>query len=316
MSPELLALGECMVELFADGPLGEAKRFHRSYGGDTLNVLVAAARLGTSAGYITKVGDDAFADYLLSSWRAEGIDTTHARRVPGQNGLYVISLRADGERDFTYYRAGSAASTLGPEDLPLGAIRTARALHVSGISQAISPNCRAAVLAAARGAHEAGVLVSYDPNFRAQLWSANEARRAMDEVLPYVDIALPSAPEEAQALLGTSEPERIAQYFHKAGARYVGVKLAGEGGFVSVTGGESAFVPAQAPRGVVDTTGAGDAFDGAFLYGLLRGLGAASSAKLAALVSGISVGERGAIPGLPRREEVAPLAAEQGVTLL
>ena len=310
MSPELLALGECMVELYADGPLGQAQRFHRSYGGDTLNALVAAARLGANTGYITKVGDDPFAGYLLSSWQNEGIDTTHARRVPGQNGLYFISLLDDAERDFTYYRTGSAASTLSPDELPMDAIRSARILHVSGISQAISLSCRAAVLAAARAARDAGALVSYDPNFRARLWSQDEAREALTELLPCIDIAFPSAPDEAQALLGTAEPERIARYFHDGGVRYVGVKLGRDGCFVSEAEGDSAFVPAHKPERVVDTTGAGDAFDGAFLYGMLRGQSALSSARLAALVGGLSVSKRGAIPGLPSRDAVAPLAAK------
>lgn len=315
MNPELLAFGECMVELYADGPLGQANRFQRSYGGDTLNTLVAAARLGAATGYITKVGDDPFADYLLSSWQEEGIDTTHAQRVPGQNGLYFITLLEDADRDFTYYRTGSAASTFSSEDLPHDAIRRARIFHVSGISQAISPGCRAAVLAAARTASDAGVLVSYDPNFRARLWSQEDAREALEELLPYIDIAFPSAPEEAQALLGATEPESVARYFHHGGVRYVGVKLGPDGCFISESNGSSTLVAPHMPERILDTTGAGDAFDGAFLYGLLRGLDANASAALAALVSGLSVAKRGAIPGLPTHQEVAPLATEAGITL-
>ncbi|MCX6020240.1 MAG: PfkB family carbohydrate kinase, partial [Chloroflexi bacterium] len=131
--PDMLALGECMVELFCDGPISAAPVFHKSFGGDTLNTLAAAARLGASTGYLTRVGDDPFGSYLLDAWAAEGIATERAHRVPGFNGLYFISLLEGGEREFTYYRAGSAASTMTPGDFPPAAFAGARLLHVSGI---------------------------------------------------------------------------------------------------------------------------------------------------------------------------------------
>jgi 2-dehydro-3-deoxygluconokinase len=301
--PAILSLGECMVELFSGGPIARAASFHKAYGGDSLNTLVAAARLGTSTGYITRLGDDPFASFLLEGWRAEGIDTSHARLVEGFNGLYFISLLPGGEREFTYYRRGSAASTMTPADLDAAYIGGARVLHVSGISQAISPSCRETVVAAVRLAREQGVLVSYDPNLRRKLWpSLAEARAAVQEVLPFADIVLPSAPEEIAELLEVRTPEEGVESLWRAGVGTVAVKL-GDKGCLLGHDGRLVAVPPFVPETAVDATGAGDAFDGAFLHGLVSGLSPEEAARLAVVCAALSLRKRGALGGLPHREE-------------
>lgn len=301
--PDLLALGECMVELFSEEPLAEAPAFVKTFGGDTCNVLVAAARMGTTTGYITRVGDDPFGPFLRQSWQREGIDISQVRVVDGYNGLYLISLLPGGEREFVYYRQGSAASTLQPEDLDEPAIAAAKVLHVSGISQAVSPTSRATVLAAAQMAHRHGVRVSYDPNLRQRLWSLAEAQAALAELLPYIRIALPSAPDESALLIGERDPERVAAYFLAAGAELVAVKCGSDGVLVA-QGGESTAVAAHVPDQVRDTSGAGDVFDGAFLHGLIAGMSPARAARLGVVAAGLKVRGRGAIASQPRREEV------------
>ncbi len=294
--PDIISLGECMVELYSEEPIARAGSFHRAYGGDTLNTLVAAARLGASTGYVTRVGDDPFAAFLLESWRAEGIDVSHARLVEGFNGLYFISLLPDGEREFTYYRRGSAASTMTPADLDPASIGGARVLHVSGIS-------RETVLAAVRLAREQGVLVSYDPNLRRKLWpSLAEARAALHEVLPLADIVLPSAPEEMTELLDARTPEEGVERLWAAGVGTVAAKL-GEKGCLLGHDGRLLAIPPFVPEAVVDATGAGDAFDGAFLHGLVSGLSPEEAARLAVVCAGLSLRSRGAIGGLPYRDE-------------
>ncbi|MBI4497679.1 MAG: sugar kinase [Chloroflexi bacterium] len=297
-----------MVELFCDGPLAEATTFHKSFGGDTLNTLVAAARLGTATGYLTRVGDDPFAPYLLGSWEREGVDTSQARRVPGFNGLYFISLLAGGEREFTYYRAGSAASTVTPEDLDSAYLARARLFHTSGISQALSPTSRSAVLAACRLARAAGVGVSFDPNLRLRLWpSLAEARAALEEVLPLVTVALPSGPEEVGQLLGTTDPGAAVRFFLDRGVEVVALKLGAQGCLVaSRTAPEPVAVPTP-PVTSLDTTGAGDAFNGGLLHGLLSGLTPVQAALLGVATASLKVRGRGAIASLPSRQEAYAL---------
>jgi len=301
--PDIISLGECMVELFSEEPIAQARSFHKACGGDTLNTLVAAARLGASTGFVTRVGDDPFGAFLLESWRGEDIDVSHARLVEGFNGLYFISLLPGGEREFTYYRRGSAASTMTPADLDPVYIGGARVLHVSGISQAISPSCRETVLAAVRLAREQGVRVSYDPNLRRKLWpSLAEARAAVQEVLPFADIVLPSAPEEITELLDVGSAEKGVERLWAAGVGTVAVKL-GDKGCLLGYDGRLVAVPAYVPEAVVDATGAGDAFDGAFLHGLVSGLSPEEAAQLAVVCAGLSLRKRGAIGALPHRDE-------------
>lgn len=302
--PQIIALGECMVELYAKGPLTKAPTLHRAYGGDTLNVLVAAARLGSTTGYITRVGNDPFTPFLLASWRKEGIDTSQVKVVEGQNGLYIISSGEMGRREFLYYRRGSAATTLFPSDLDEAYLAGAKIIHISGITQAISESARRTALAAAQLAHRLGVAVSYDINFRPRLWSAAQAREAFAEILPYVSICLPSVPGDSGPLLGLEDPEAVADYLRGRGVEIVAAKNGLVGAVVSSPQGMTRVPPWGPPR-VVDTTGAGDAFAGGFLHGLVQGLSPVAAAQVGTVTAGLKVGGRGAVANLPRRRAVA-----------
>ncbi|MCL4544579.1 MAG: sugar kinase [Chloroflexi bacterium] len=296
--PDLLSVGECMVELFAQVPLAEATSFTKTYGGDTCNALVAASRLGSSVGFITRVGDDPFRSYLLSSWQAEGIDTSWCRVTAGCNGLYLISQQPQGEREFIYYRKGSAASTLEPGDLDQDALKRARLLLFSGITQAISASARATALRASEIVRAAGGDVAFDLNFRPRLWTATEARAALEEVLPFVSIALPSAPEETVAVLGLSDPAEVARFFLSKGVACAAVKLGSQGVLVADSK-RSMFVAAVSPSRIVDTSGAGDTFNGAFLHGLLAGKSLEYAARVGVVAASLKVEGRGAIASQP-----------------
>ena len=301
--PDIISIGECMVEFFCEGPMGQARSFQRAFGGDTLNLLVAASRLGRRCGYITRVGNDPFGPGLLDAWRAEGIDLTHAPLVPGFNGIYFISVHPGGEREFTYYRAGSAASELAPDDVDPQYIASARIVHSSGITQALSESCRTAVKRAFEMAKQAGVMTSFDPNLRLKLWSIEQARDALADVLPLVDVIMPSAPEETGQLVGIEDPEQAARYFHKQGVKTAVIKLGSKGCVVS-DGGATRWMPAHRVPMVADTTGAGDAFNGGFLSGLCMGYDAMSSASIGAAVAGLKVRGRGAVVSMPRMQQV------------
>lgn len=282
---DLVGLGECMVEFNATEPLVRAERFSKAYGGDVLNALVAAARQGARTAFASRVGDDPFGPGLRAAWQEEGIDTGHAPLVPGENGVYFISLDAHGERSFTYRRAGSAASHLSPADIDEAFIASARCILLSGITQAISPGARAATLAAARCAREHGVLVAYDPNYRPRLWGDEEAARAAcAELLPFVDILVPSLPADAAILPGA--PHELVGH---------AVVKHGEEGCEVWLRGQRTAVPAIAAE-VVDTTGAGDAWNGAYLAAVLRGTAPADAAALANRVAAAKLAHRGAIP--------------------
>ena len=300
--PDLISMGECMIELFSEEPIEEADTFTRSLAGDSFNICVAAQRLGTSSGYITRLGDDPFAAYLLNTWNSLGIDTSQIKTVEGFNAVHFVALMPDGNREFVYYRSGSAPTTLCPEDLDPEYIGSAKVLHCSGIAQAISESARATVLRAAQIAKERGLKISYDPNYRHQLWSPEEMLEAASELLPYVDYFLPNSSDDAPALIGSDDPYRMVQHYRDMGVPVVAVTRGEEG---AVIGFEDRVVeiPPYSPGGPIDSTAAGDAFNGAFIHGMLNGMSVEDAGRLGTITAGLKLRQRGAIGGMPSGEE-------------
>jgi 2-dehydro-3-deoxygluconokinase len=304
---DLLGLGECMVELFAEGPLGSAPHLRRGFGGDVLNALVAAARLGARCGFITRVGNDPFGAAMREAWAGEGIDVTHAALERGDNGVYFISVSDTGEREVSYRRAGSPASRLTPADIVDDCIGSSRMLLLSGITQALSASARGATLAAAQAARRLGVTVAYDPNYRPSLWAEQgglaAARQAFDELVPFVGWLLPSHPADT-VLMGqmpAATPDGdldAAEAALRAFARacpQVALKLGPQGCLLHARA-QTLHVEGQHVAHVRDTTGAGDLWNGSFLTALGQGRSPADAAALAHRLAALKLAYRGAIP--------------------
>ncbi len=309
--PDLISLGEPMAEFAAEerGRLGEVTHFRRGWGGDTCNVAVAAARLGASAGYITRLGGDEFGRAFLALLDREGVDRSRVLVDPeGFTGVYFIALDESGKHDFTYYRSGSAASRLQPEDVDPAYLQTARVFHTSGITQAISEGARAAAAAAMATARSAGVVVSYDLNLRPKLLPLPQLRTVVEATLPLTDIVFLST-EDAAYLAGPRPAEAVAQELLARGPRLVVVKMGGEGCLVATTEGSPLRLPAY-PARVLDSTGAGDAFDAAFLVEWMRGRTPEEAGRFANAVGALAASGLGAVAPLPSRAAVEAFMAE------
>ena len=294
---ELLCLGEPMLE-FNQQPDG---RFLMGHGGDTSNCAIAAARSGASVGVVTALGQDAFGDSFAALWAENGVDADLVqRRADGHTAVYFVTHGPEGH-GFSYLRAGSAASRMGPGDLPLDAIRAARCLHLSGITLAIStPACDAA-FAAIAAARTAGVAVSFDTNLRLKLWPLARARALIGAAMGLCDIALPGL-EDARHLTGLMAPEAIAAHYLQAGARIVALTLGAEGTLVA-TPDRTERIAAFAVQ-AVDATAAGDTFDGAFLAEWLRHGDPFAAARYANAAAALSTLGYGAVAPMPRRAAV------------
>lgn len=306
MQPDIVSMGEPLLEFNAEeeGSLAEVRRFLMGWGGDTSNFAVAAARLGARAGYVTRLGCDEFGECFLRLWEQEGVDASRVERDPeAPTGIYFISRKGK-EHFFTYYRAGSAASRMRPEDLPLDYIRGARLFHASGISQAISTSACDAVFEAMRAAKDAGVLISYDPNLRLRLWPLERARAVIHRAGAIADILLPSL-EDARALTGVSEPEEIARFYLELGPKVVVLKLGAEGALLATSQGMSRIPPYSVE--VLDTSGAGDAFDAAFAVGYLAGWDLERCGRFANAAGALTATGLGVVGSIPRLEEVEAL---------
>lgn len=300
---DVVAIGEPLYELNRQ-PDGN---WLTGFGGDTLNVAIAAARLGAHTAYVTRLGDDIFAAELRALMQREAVDASAVGEDRGApTGLYFVTHGPEGHV-FTYRRAGSAASRMTPADIDPALIGRARFLHASGISQAISDGAAETVSAAIVVARRAGVGVCYDTNFRPRLWSADTARPVVEAAAAQADIVKTSA-EDAAALFGLAAPAAIGRHLLGLGAGAVVVTLGGEGA-VLVTPAGLEPVPGRKVA-ALDATGAGDAFTGALLAELCRGQPFARAARFANAAAALSTQGYGAIAPLPGRAAVeAALAA-------
>src|SRR3954451_12220108 len=216
---DLLAFGEPLME-FAEVERDGERLYLPGFGGDSSNAAIAEARQGAKVAYFTALGDDAFGQGFLRLWDEEGVERSAViARSGGRTGIYFISYRAEGHV-FSYYRAGSAASTVRPDELPLDRIAAARVLHLSGISQAVSESCADAGFAAIRHARANGTAVSYDTNLRLQLWPLDRARAVIHAAVALSDIALPGL-DDARQLTGLERPEEICAFYLGLGCRIV-----------------------------------------------------------------------------------------------
>lgn len=305
---DIISVGECLVEFYCDENFLDAQIFHKSLGGDTLNVLVAASRLGSRTGYITRIGEDHFAPYLLQRLLNERIDLSMIKVTPGyKNGIYFVSVFDGGGQDYISYREGSAASILSADDLEASYLSAASYLYVSGVTQAISGSSRNAVYEACRLIDENKTgFVSYDPYFRSELWPDEEtAKAAFQEILPYTDVLFLKHPFESEQLTGISDTEQLIEALWRQGVRVVALKLGGRGCIVGERqSGDIGSVEAIKIDKVIDRNGAGDAFCGAFLHGLTRGFDIFQSARIANITAGLKMAGRGTITSLPSGRDV------------
>ncbi|MDH3263312.1 MAG: sugar kinase [Paracoccaceae bacterium] len=267
-----MSIGECMVEFAQTG----AGAYHQGFAGDTFNTAWHVRRdlgPGWRVGYFTALGTDIWSDRLLAFMAAEGIETDHIVRLPGRApGIYVID-HLDGERRVSYWRETSAARALAddPEALE-AAIGSANALFFSGITLAIlAPDARGQLLSALDRAKARGATVAFDSKLRPGLWpDRGTLRAAIRSAARVSTIALPTLPSEAE-LFGEKGAEAVAERYQQDGCPEVVVRNGSEPALVVWKGGRARVAPERRPR-PLDSTGAGDSFNGAYLAARVMGV--------------------------------------------
>ncbi|MBM3586559.1 MAG: sugar kinase [Alphaproteobacteria bacterium] len=301
---DILCLGEPMLEFNAQKPGADGRRLYlEGHGGDTSNAAIAAARAGASVGMLTALGQDGPGESFMQLWAQEGVDTAHVIRNPAApTGIYFVTHDACGHH-FSFYRTCSAASLYRPEDVPKAAIRGAKYLHLSGISQAISTSACDAAFHAMEIARGAGVRISYDTNLRLRLWPALRAAAVIHAAMAVADIALPSL-EDAIALTGLQKPDEICDFYLRLTPLVV-LKCGAEGAILA-TREDRHRIPAHQVV-AVDATGAGDCFAGNFLARLLAGDTPLDAARYANAAAALSTTGYGAVAPLPLPDAVRGL---------
>ena len=288
----IVSVGEPMVEFNQV----EERRYLQGFGGDTSNMIIAAARSGARTAYVTRIGDDEFGRMFLELWKREGVDTRWViidREAP--TGAYFVTHGPQGHV-FSYLRKGSAASRLAPSDLP--ELREASFLHASGITMAISESACDAVL---RGFAKAKGRIAFDSNLRLKLWPLERAREKIEQAAAMADWFFPSI-EDARQLSGVHSYEENLEWAHGLGAKSVFLKLGPDGVLVS-DGNKRERVPGTKVDSV-DATGAGDCFCGATLARLAAGDSIWEAARYANAAAALATTGFGAVDPLPRPDAV------------
>lgn len=292
--PDIVTLGEPLIEFNQTDPAGP--NFLQGFGGDTSNAAIAAARQGARAGYITRIGNDTFGDLFMNLWASENVDTRAViRDSAAHTAVYFVTHDAQGHA-FSYLRAGSAASRMTPQDLPLDVIRRSKWLHVSGISQAISASACDTVFAAIHAARDAGVKVSFDSNLRLKLWPLERARAIIKATIALSDLFLPSI-EDARELSSLAEPDAILDWCLAAGARIVVLKLGSEGALYGSADERQRIAGHRVAA--VDATGAGDCFGGSLLARLVAGDTLLAAVRYANAAAALTTTGYGAVAPIP-----------------
>ena len=300
----IVSIGEPMVEFNQTRP-GDPS-FLQGFGGDSSNMIIAAARSGARTAYVTRVGDDEFGRMLLELWKREGVDTRGVivdKEAP--TGVYFVTHGPKGHA-FSYLRSGSAASRLRPADLP---DLKPSVVHASGISMAISSSAADTVLAAFEAAHSSGAKVSFDSNLRLKLWPLARARAMIGAAAAMADYFFPSI-EDARDLSSLNQVEEMLDWAHGLGAKIVFFKLGAEGVVVS-DGAKRERLPGLKVKSV-DATGAGDCFCGAVLSRLAAGDSIWEAARYANAAAALATTGFGAVDPLPRPDAVRSLLANSG----
>lgn len=315
MKFDVLALGELLIDFT---PVGKAASggavFEQNPGGAPANVLAALARLGGRAAFIGKVGRDQFGNFLRDVLIANGIDAQGLRyTAKASTTLAFVHLDSSGNRSFSFCRKPGADILLEAREVDLTLLEQCSVFHFGSLSLTNEP-ARSATLHAAKQAKRLGKIISYDPNWRPPLWrNAAAAKKGMELGLVYCDVIKVSE-TELEFLTGEPDIPRAASRLADIGIQTVLVTLGADGCYFKCRAG-AGHVPSY-PVKAVDTTGAGDAFLGAFLFRLCRSGKSPDElledemidmVRFANAVGALCTTRKGAISAMPEPEEVEAL---------
>ena len=229
---DIITIGESLIELSTSENLTTATNLYKYYGGDTLTTAIAALRLGSKVGFISRIGMDCFKDYLLESWQEEGLDISHVKPVQGINGLYMVSKTQDGlSKEFSFYRKKTAATNLSIEDISTEYIQNSSMLYTTGITQSLSISAREAVKEAFKIAKENGIMTAYDPNYTAKIWTEDEATEAFNDIAEYIDIIFMNERYDSKVVIDSESRDNAVKYMWDKGISTVILKSAEEKGY-------------------------------------------------------------------------------------
>jgi len=311
---DIVAAGELLIDFAPGGTTKEGTAlFERNPGGAPANVLAMASRLGKKTAMIGKVGDDQFGRFLTDVLKNIHVDTKGLVYTKEANTtLAFVSLDKNGDRSFSFYRNPGADMLLAAADVDVEMVKNCRIFHFGTVSMTSNPS-REATLFAVDTAKKNGAIISFDPNLRPLLWrNLEEAKAMIVKGLPLADI-LKVSNEELEFITGIKDLEEGSKYLKDHyGIQVILVTLGPAGCFYRI-GGNQGILPTYDVK-TIDTTGAGDAFLGAFLYQFIqygKDAAALDLKEIEAMIDfanaagSLATTKKGAIPAMPDLEAIA-----------
>lgn len=300
---DIAIIGECLVELSANGTLTDASTLNKYFGGDTVTTAVAVARLGGNVAYVTQIGNDGFSEFILSSLQRENIDTSLIKSNDEQNGMYIVS-RTPEKKELLYYKRKTAATKLSINDITEDCIKKLKLVYSTGVVQSLSASSRELVRETFKIAKENDVMTAYDPNYTSCFMNSTDTKEYFEEIVEYTDIIFLSLKNDAARLYEVDSIEKVMKYFWDRGVKIVVVKSHIDNGYYTGYRGEITFTEFYNSAKAIDTTASGDVFNGGFIYALTKGYTPDEAMKFASVVSGLQTQNYGAIQSIPYLNQV------------
>ena len=300
---DIAVIGECLIELSANGSLADTSTLNKYFGGDTVTTAVAIARLGGNVTYLTKVGNDGFSEFILSSLQKENIDTSLIKTNDEQNGMYIVSHTLS-NKEVLYYKRKTAATKLSIEDLTEDTIKKLKLVYSTGVVQSLSASSRELIRESFKTAKANEVMTAYDPNYTSCFMNSEDTKEYFEEIVDYTDIIFLSLKNDAVKLYEVESIDKVMNYMWDKGVKIVVVKSHIDNGYYVGYNGDISFTEFYNTQKAIDTTASGDVFNGAFLHALINGYAPIDAAKFASVASGLQTQNYGAIQSIPYKETV------------
>lgn len=303
--PEIVTLGETMAVFTPKTPgfLRYEKDYEMRIAGAESNLAIGVCKLGHTSGWISRLGDDELGYFIRNTIRSEGVDISCVDFDQNHStGIMVKQVLPRSETAVFYYREGSAASCMNRALINEDYIKKAKILHLTGITPVLSKSCRDLTDYVFDLARQNHMMISFDPNIRKKLWKDRDFAPLIKELLLASDIALLGM-EEAGILFGTDQTDRVLDILlSKGNVRYVALKN-GAHGAVTATKEKSCAIP-PTPCRCIDPVGAGDAFNAAFLCGILEDRDIEDCGRMGGVAGALATENFGDTEGYPSKQRL------------
>lgn len=299
---DIIAVGECLLELSTNCYFENTNSFNLSFGGDVITSAAAAQNLGAKTGIITAVGDDYFKNIILDKLNSQGFELSNVKICNEKNGLYLCGHTE--KRELMTYRNRVAGSSLSLEDYNEEYIKLASAIYTTGITQALSIQANELVRKIFETARNNDIITAYDPNYTSSFMTKYDIKEYLEDIIENIDILFISLKNDVEPLYNLMSVEKIVDYFSGYGVKTIVIKSHPEKGYYVYHNGMVEFCEYYFKGQALHTMGAGDVFNGGFLASIVKGCTPFEAARMASKQAGIFIERSGLICNIPRMEEL------------